>query len=84
MSIFAKRKPEQTEQEQREARERLADEIATARAVLARYPRGTKPHFGAQWKNTGKVNASIEEAYTGHELVAAFGRRLRAASKVSP
>ncbi len=31
--------------------------------------------FVAQWANTGKLNAHIEEAFTGHELVKVFGRR---------
>jgi ATP-binding cassette subfamily B protein len=30
--------------------------------------------FVAQWANTGKLNAHIEEAFTGHELVKVFGR----------
>ncbi|MFT3716581.1 MAG: ABC transporter ATP-binding protein [Gordonia sp. (in: high G+C Gram-positive bacteria)] len=35
----------------------------------------SKPQFIGQWASTGKVNAQIEEAFTGHELVKAFGRR---------
>jgi ATP-binding cassette, subfamily B, multidrug efflux pump len=31
-------------------------------------------HFDAQWAATGTLNAHVEEAYTGHALVAAFGR----------
>lgn len=31
--------------------------------------------FVAQWKNTGELNAQIEETYTGHSLVSVFGRR---------
>ncbi|HEV7210752.1 MAG TPA: ABC transporter ATP-binding protein [Blastococcus sp.] len=31
--------------------------------------------FVAQWANTGKLNAHIEEAFTGHELVTVFGRQ---------
>ncbi|MDH2424966.1 ABC transporter ATP-binding protein [Sphaerisporangium sp. TRM90804] len=30
--------------------------------------------FVAQWANTGSLNAHIEEAFTGHELVKVFGR----------
>ncbi|GAA3813670.1 ABC transporter ATP-binding protein [Sphaerisporangium flaviroseum] len=30
--------------------------------------------FVAQWANTGTLNAHIEEAFTGHELVKVFGR----------
>ncbi|WP_439423116.1 ABC transporter ATP-binding protein [Saccharothrix sp. HUAS TT10] len=31
--------------------------------------------FVAQWKHTGALNAHIEEAFTGHQLVKVFGRR---------
>ncbi len=31
--------------------------------------------FVAQWRHTGELNAHIEEAFTGHELVRVFGRR---------
>lgn len=30
--------------------------------------------FVAQWKNTGELNAQIEEGYSGHALVKVFGR----------
>ncbi|MCK0438922.1 ABC transporter ATP-binding protein/permease [Gordonia alkaliphila] len=35
----------------------------------------SKPHFVRQWSSTGKLNAQVEETFTGHELVKAFGRR---------
>jgi len=31
--------------------------------------------FVAQWRRTGKLNAHIEEAFTGHELAKVFGRQ---------
>ena len=31
--------------------------------------------FIAQWRNTGKLNGQIEEAFAGHELVRVFGRQ---------
>lgn len=31
--------------------------------------------YGAQWAGTGKVNGHVEEAFTGHELVVAYGRQ---------
>ncbi|MQY26856.1 putative ABC transporter ATP-binding protein [Nocardia sp. RB56] len=34
----------------------------------------SKPHFIDQWKYTGLVNAQVEEAFTGHEVISAFGR----------
>jgi ATP-binding cassette subfamily B multidrug efflux pump len=34
-----------------------------------------RPRFLAQWSNTGALNAQIEEAFTGHAIVKAFGRQ---------
>ena len=31
--------------------------------------------FATTWKATGELNAQVEEAYTGHDLVTVFGRR---------
>lgn len=31
--------------------------------------------YGAQWANTGKVNGHVEESFTGHDLVVAYGRQ---------
>jgi ATP-binding cassette subfamily B multidrug efflux pump len=31
--------------------------------------------FVAQWRRTGRLNAHVEEAYTGHALVKVFGRQ---------
>ena len=35
----------------------------------------SQKEFVAQWRNTGALNAHIEEAFTGHDLVTVFGRR---------
>ncbi|MHA6616758.1 ABC transporter ATP-binding protein [Pseudonocardia sp. DLS-67] len=35
----------------------------------------SQKQFVAQWRHTGELNAHIEEAFTGHELVRVFGRR---------
>ncbi len=35
----------------------------------------SQPQFVAQWRHTGRLNALIEESFTGHELVRVFGRR---------
>ena len=43
-----------------------------ATAIIAKR---SQPHFIAQWKQTGALNAQVEEAYTGHELVKAYGRQ---------
>src|SRR3712207_3405800 len=45
--------------------------IAGMRAVARR----ARPHFLAQWSSTGALNAHIEEAFTGHAIVKAFGRQ---------
>ncbi len=34
-----------------------------------------RPHYLAQWSTTGALNAQIEEAFTGHAIVKAFGRQ---------
>ncbi len=43
--------------------------------VTAVIAKRSQPHFVAQWNHTGKLNGQIEETYTGHELVKAFGRQ---------
>ncbi|HEY9437235.1 MAG TPA: ABC transporter ATP-binding protein [Streptomyces sp.] len=39
----------------------------------------SQPQFVQQWKVTGKLNAHIEEMYTGHTLVKVFGRQAESA-----
>jgi ATP-binding cassette, subfamily B, multidrug efflux pump len=34
-----------------------------------------RPRYIAQWKHTGELNAQIEETFTGHAIVKAFGRQ---------
>ena len=46
--------------------------------VAAMIGKRAQPHFIAQWGTTGRLNAHIEEMYTGHALVKAFGRRKEA------
>jgi ATP-binding cassette subfamily B protein len=36
--------------------------------------RHSQKEFVAQWRQTGKLNAQIEEAFTGHALMKVFGR----------
>ncbi|BAU83012.1 lipid A export ATP-binding/permease protein msbA [Streptomyces laurentii] len=43
--------------------------------VAAKIGKRSQPHFVAQWKTTGALNAHIEEMYTGHTLVKVFGRQ---------
>ncbi|MEU1484475.1 ABC transporter ATP-binding protein [Streptomyces sp. NPDC005752] len=47
--------------------------------VATRVGKRSQPHFVAQWKVTGRLNAHIEEMYTGHTLVKVFGRQDEAA-----
>ena len=49
--------------------------IPLALGATALIARQSKPHFLSQWSSTGKLNAQVEEAFTGHELVKAFGRQ---------
>ncbi len=37
--------------------------------------RRSRPRFISQWKSTGLLNAQIEETFTGHAIVKAFGRQ---------
>jgi ATP-binding cassette subfamily B protein len=37
--------------------------------------RRARPRFISQWKSTGLLNAQIEETFTGHAVVKAFGRQ---------
>jgi ATP-binding cassette subfamily B multidrug efflux pump len=45
--------------------------VFAARKIAKR----AQPQFIRQWSTTGKLNGHIEEMYTGHALVTAFGRR---------
>jgi ATP-binding cassette subfamily B protein len=44
----------------------------------AKIGKRSQPHFLAQWTTTGRLNAHVEEMYTGHALVRVFGRRTEA------
>jgi ATP-binding cassette, subfamily B, multidrug efflux pump len=43
--------------------------------LTAQIGKRAQKRFVAQWKNTGLLNAHIEEAFTGHQLVKVFGRQ---------
>ena len=43
--------------------------------ITTRIAKRSQKQFVAQWKHTGALNAHIEEAFTGHELVTVFGRQ---------
>jgi ATP-binding cassette subfamily B protein len=42
--------------------------------VTRQIAKRSQPLFIAQWQHTGALNADVEEAFTGHELVKVFGR----------
>jgi ATP-binding cassette subfamily B protein len=48
--------------------------------LAGRIGRRAKPQFVRQWSTTGKLNAHIEEMYTGHSLVKVFGRQEESAT----
>jgi len=41
----------------------------------------SKSRFIAQWKHTGALNAQVEETFTGHPIVKAFGRQREAQAR---
>jgi ATP-binding cassette subfamily B protein len=43
--------------------------------VTKKIAKRSQKQFIAQWTHTGMLNAQIEEAFTGHELVKVFGRQ---------
>ncbi|MGW9027189.1 ABC transporter ATP-binding protein [Streptomyces sp. NPDC055722] len=43
--------------------------------VATRIGKRSQPHFVQQWRTTGKLNAHVEEMYTGHTVVKVFGRQ---------
>ncbi|GAA2596178.1 ABC transporter ATP-binding protein [Streptomyces axinellae] len=47
--------------------------------VATRVGKRAQPQFVQQWKSTGKLNAHVEEMYTGHSLVKVFGRQRESA-----
>jgi len=48
--------------------------IPASAIVTTKIAKRSKPNFHDQWKFTGELNAQVDEAYTGHELVVAFNR----------
>ena len=48
---------------------------AVAVRDAGRSPARSRPRFISQWTHTGALNAQIEETFTGHALVKAFGRQ---------
>ncbi|MGW1374040.1 ABC transporter ATP-binding protein [Streptomyces sp. NPDC002446] len=48
--------------------------------VATKIGKRAQPQFVQQWKTTGKLNAHVEEMYTGHSLVKVFGRQKESAA----
>ncbi|MCC2319908.1 ABC transporter ATP-binding protein/permease [Cellulomonas xiejunii] len=48
--------------------------------IAAAIAKRSQPQFVEQWAWTGKLNAHIEEMFTGHALVTVFGRQEEAAA----
>jgi ATP-binding cassette, subfamily B, multidrug efflux pump len=49
--------------------------VPLSMVVTGQIAKRSQKQFIAQWKHTGALNAHIEEAFTGHELVKVFGRQ---------
>ncbi|GAB7108200.1 ABC transporter ATP-binding protein [Streptomyces phaeofaciens JCM 4814] len=55
--------------------------VPLSAVVATRVGKRSQPHFVQQWRSTGKLNAHIEEMYTGHTLVKVFGRQQESAEQ---
>lgn len=49
--------------------------IPVAIAITSAVMKRSQPQFVAQWTETGRLNAHIEESFTGHEVVKVFGHQ---------
>nr|WP_245885877.1 ABC transporter ATP-binding protein [Xylanimonas oleitrophica] len=49
--------------------------------VTAQIAKRSQPQFVAQWASTGRLNAHIEEMFTGHALVKVYGQQDAAAAR---
>ena len=52
--------------------------------VTAKIMKRSQSQFIAQWRRTGRLNAHIEETFSGHALVKVFGRQRRGRARPSP
>jgi ATP-binding cassette, subfamily B, multidrug efflux pump len=52
--------------------------VPASAVAMRKIAKRAQPQFINQWKFTGKLNGHIEEMYTGHALVTAFGQRQKA------
>lgn len=49
--------------------------VPVSMVTTAKIMKRSQGQFIAQWRRTGKLNAHIEETFSGHALVTVFGRR---------
>ena len=49
--------------------------VPASAVAMRKIAKRAQPQFINQWKYTGRLNGHIEEMYTGHALVTAFGQR---------
>ncbi|GAB2465961.1 ABC transporter ATP-binding protein [Xylanimonas ulmi] len=49
--------------------------------VTTRIARRSQPRFIAQWASTGRLNAHVEEMFTGHSLVKVYGQQEASAQR---
>ena len=49
--------------------------MPTSMFVVQKIGKRARPRFIAQWSHTGSLNAQIEETFTGHAIVKAFGQQ---------
>jgi ATP-binding cassette subfamily B protein len=54
--------------------------IPACMIILALIMRRSRKYFAKQWEITGDLNGHIEEMYTGHNIVKAFGREEKSIS----
>jgi ATP-binding cassette subfamily B multidrug efflux pump len=49
--------------------------IPLSMVMISAIAKRSRPRFIAQWMDTGKLNGQVEETFTGHAIVKAFGRQ---------
>jgi ATP-binding cassette subfamily B multidrug efflux pump len=49
--------------------------IPLSTLLMSAIARRSRTRFVAQWRHTGTLNAQVEETFTGHAIVKAFGRQ---------
>jgi ATP-binding cassette subfamily B multidrug efflux pump len=57
----------------------LSVPVSTLLTVLV--ARRSQAHFAEQWSSTGELHSQLEEFFTGHEVVKAFGRQEASAAR---